>query len=55
MYLALSVSNDNYNSINHVCASVGMSTENDNFPGEGGGCVYAMILFETFYVLVCHR
>ena len=39
---ALSVFNDNYTVINCMCACVRTSAE-DNFPREGGGCVYLMI------------
>ena len=31
--------------INRVCAWVRTCAEDDNFPREGGGCVYLMILF----------
>ena len=37
---------------NHVCTCVRMSAE-VNFPREGGGCVYLMILFDSYKVLVC--
>ena len=30
--------------INHVSACIRMSAEDDNFPREGGGCVYLMLL-----------
>ena len=34
--------------INSVCACVRTSAEDGNFPREGGGCMYLMILFESF-------
>ena len=34
--------------INCVCAWVRTSAEDDNFPREGEGNVYLMILFESF-------
>ena len=41
--------------VNCVCACVRTSAEDDNFLKEGGGCVYLIILSESFYVLVCQR
>ena len=40
--------------INCVCAWVRTSAE-DNFPRKGEGNVYLIILFESFYVLVCQK
>ena len=31
-----------------VCACIRTSPKDDTFPREGGGCVYLMILFESF-------
>ena len=31
--------------ISCVCACITTSAQDDNFPREGGGCVYVMILF----------
>ena len=40
--------------INRVCTCVRMAAEDGNFPRDGGGCVYLMILFDLrVFVLVC--
>ena len=41
--------------INSACACIRTSAEDDNFPWEGGGCVYLMILFESFFVFGLSR
>ena len=37
--------------INRVCACVKTSAEDDNFPREGEGCVYLIILFNLSFCL----